>query len=225
MNKLDYDKIEKIINYNFSNKKFLDQIFVHKSYSISSDSNYERLEFLGDRVLSLILAKKIYEIYPQDSEGKLDKRLASLINFKTCAKVIKNLNLKNFVKISSAQKKIRTGETKILGDLCESLIGAIYLDSNFKESEKFVLKLWKNELINSKSIKIDSKTQLQEYCLKKFKELPKYNDLFKKGPAHSPIFTVAVSIPYSKEFIAEGTSKQEAQQQAAQLLLKELNSD
>jgi ribonuclease-3 len=216
--------VENIIGIKFLNKKILSQALVHKSYSNDSNINNETLEFLGDRVLGLVLAKKLINLYPNDKEGQLDKRLASLINKKSCAKVLENFDLLKFISISKAQKKIKSGNVKIFGDLCESLIGAIFVDKGLDQAEKFILKLWDDQLNQSAEIKIDSKTRLQELSLKLYKELPKYKDLSTTGPAHKPIFKVSVSIQKSKTFTGEGSSKRNAEQKAAESLLKSLDN-
>ena len=113
-------------------------------------------------------------------------------------------------------------DEKILSDACEALIGAIYIDQGYVTVEKFVLKMWKNELVNSNITVLDPKTQLQEYSLKINKELPKYKFLNSKGPNHNPIFKISVSIKDSKEYFGTGKSKQEAEQNSAKKLLTDL---
>jgi ribonuclease-3 len=218
-------EVENIIGVKFLNKKYLSQALVHKSFSNDNSDNNEILEFLGDRVLGLVLAKKLINLYPNDKEGQLDKRLASLINKKVCAKVIEKYDLLKFISTSKAQKKIKTGNVKIFGDLCESLIGAIYIDRGFEAAENFIFELWKDQLKQSGEIKIDAKTKLQELSLKLYKELPKYKDLSTSGPAHKPNFKVSVSIKKSKSFNGEGSSKRNAEQKAAQSLLDSLENE
>jgi ribonuclease-3 len=218
-------EVESIIGVKFINKKLLSQALVHKSFSNDNSANNEILEFLGDRVLGLVLAKKLISLYPNDKEGQLDKRLASLINKKVCAKVLEKYDLIKFISISKAQKKIKTGNIKIFGDLCESLIGAIYIDRGFESAENFIFDLWKDQLKHSSEIKIDAKTKLQELSLKLYKELPKYKDLSTSGPAHKPVFKVSVSIKKSKTFTGEGSSKRNAEQKAAESLLNNLENE
>jgi ribonuclease-3 len=218
-------EVENIIGVKFSNKKFLSQALVHKSFYIDNFSNNEILEFLGDRVLGLVIAKKLINLYPNDKEGRLDKKLASLINKKVCAKVIEKYDLLKFISIGKGQKKIKTGNIKIFGDLCESLIGAIFIDRGFGVVEKFILDLWKDQLKQSSEIIIDAKTKLQELALKLYKELPKYKDLSTSGPAHKPIFRVSVNIKNSQSFTGQGSSKRNAEQKAAQSLLDSLDNE
>ena len=223
MDKIILSKVEKILNIKFKNSIFLEKALTHKSISKLSTSNNERLEFIGDRVLGLVIATKLSELYPNDPEGFLDKKLASLVNKLTCSKIIEKLNLGKYILLSSSQKKNKIEHKKIYGDFCESLIGAVYLDRGYAEATKFVLLLWKNNLKTSVYIEIDSKTQLQEHSLKIYKSLPIYKNLSNDGPSHKPSFRVSVKILNSKSFIGEGTSKKNAQQSAAAKLLESLN--
>ncbi len=214
-------ELEKILEYDFKNQNLLSQSLIHKSFN-HTDNN-EKLEFLGDRVLGLIISKKLIDIYPNEKEGMIDKKYANLVNKKTCSSVAKTLNLKKFMSLGSSHKSLQRSADKILSDCVEAIIGAIYLDNGIKSSEKFVLKFWGQYLENSITTIIDSKTLLQEYSLKKYKQLPKYTFYKKKGPEHSPTFKTDVQIPNSKKVIGIGTSKKNAQQNAAKKLLQTLN--
>ena len=218
---LKITSLEKKISINFKNKKLLIQCLTHKSYN--SNDNNEKLEFLGDRVLGLIISKKLLEIFPTDKVGVLDKKFASLVNRKKCFEISKMFNLENYLitgNIKSSKNKI---EEKIVSDACEALIGAIYLDQGLNLADKFISKFWKTSLSKDMQNQIDSKTKLQEYSLKKFKCLPKYKLLSSSGPHHKPIFKIAVSVSNSKNYYATGTSKKEAQQKAAKLLLNKMD--
>ena len=125
--------------------------------------------------------------------------------------------------MGNQKKKILKEDEKILSDLCEALIGAIFIDRGFDYSKKFVLQIWQSEIKKSYLTVLDSKTKLQEHSLKLFKKLPNYNLLSSQGPRHNPTFKISVSIKGSKNFIGFGNSKKEAQQNAAQNLLKEMN--
>ena len=214
-------KLEKRINIKFKNFELLIKSLTHKSYD--SIHNNEKLEFLGDRVLGLVITKKLLEIYPEDKEGILDKKLASLVNKKKCFEIAKSLGLEKFVLVGNSKKKLIKIENKIISDCCEALIGAIYLDQDFDVVENFILKVWKIHLKFSVVTFVDSKTKLQEYSLKKFKILPIYKLLDNSGPRHKPIFKVGVMLQNSKMIKATGNSKKDAQQKAATLLLKHLD--
>ena len=215
-------KLEKRINIKFKNFELLIKSLTHKSYD--SIHNNEKLEFLGDRVLGLVITKKLLEIYPEDKEGILDKKLASLVNKKKCFEIAKSLGLEKFVLVGNSKKKLIKIENKIISDCCEALIGAIYLDQGFDVVENFILKVWKIHLKSSVVTFVDSKTKLQEYSLKKFKVLPIYKLLDNSGPKHKPLFKVGVRLKNTKMFNGTGNSKKDAQQKAATLLLKNLGN-
>ena len=212
--------LEHKINIKFKNKKLLSLSLIHKSFDILS--NNEKLEFLGDRVLALVLSKKLFNLYPYESEGNLDKKFASLVNRKTCLKISKNLELEKFLILGNTYKKNSKIEDKILSDACEALIGSIYLDSGYKIVEGFILKFWSDEIKKSGKIEIDSKTKLQEYSLKRFQKLPTYKVLAYKGPQHNPSYKISVKIYDSKFFYGVGNSKKIAEHSAAKKLLKDL---
>ena len=213
--------IENIINLKFNDKELLSKSFIHKSYN--KEINNEKLEFLGDRVIGLILSKKLLNLYPNEKEGIIDKKFASLVNKKTCAKVFRSLNLKKFIKTGNSFKTIRSADERLLSDTCEALIGAVYLDQGFVVTEKFVLNIWRHFIKDSKIIELDPKTKIQEFSLKKFKKLPIYKTIKKTGPNHNPFFQVSVQIENSKKYIGQGNSKKNAEQNAALKLIRNLN--
>ena len=215
------NKLQKILNIKFNNEDILIQAITHKSYN--SKTNYEMLEFLGDRVLGLTISKKLIELYPFEQVGTLDKKFSNLVNKNICYQVGEILKLNEFILIGNSKKKNLNIENKIISDVCESIIGAIYLDKSFKIANEFVLKTWKDYLKISKETIIDAKTKLQEYSLKKFKSLPEYKVVSNTGPRHKPIFKVGVKIKNSKFIFSIGSSKKIAEQSAATILLKNLD--
>ena len=219
---MNINELEKKNQIRFKNTRILIRSLTHKSYD--SLNNNEKLEFLGDRVLGLVISKKLLEIYPNDKEGVLDKKLASLVNKKKCLEVAKSINLEKFILVGNSKKKTIKVEDKIISDCCEALIGAVYLDQGFDIVEKFILKIWKNHLKRSDITFVDSKTKLQEYSLKKYKTLPNYKLLENSGPRHSPIFKVAVRLLNSKLVHGKGRTKKEAEQKAATSFLKNLDN-
>ena len=218
--KKNYQSLEKKINIKFKDTNLLIQSLTHKSYN--SLKNNEKIEFLGDRVLGLIIAKKLLEIYPDEKEGILDKKFASLVNKRTCLEIAKNINLeKHILTFNPNNKKIKI-EDKIISDCCEALIGALYLDKGFNITEKIILDLWKNHIKKSVVTQIDAKTKLQELALKNFKKLPIYKLISNTGPRHKPLFKVGVKLPNTKYFISLGKSKKDAEQNAAIECLKSI---
>ncbi len=215
--KTSYSNLEKKINVKFKNKKLLIQSLTHKSFD--KNMNNEKIEFLGDRVLGLIIARKLLEIYPNEKEGVLDKKFASLVNKKTCLEIAKNIHLEKYILTSNKKNKNFKIEDKVIADSCEALIGAVYLDKGFYIVGNFILDLWKKKIEESIVTQIDAKTKLQEFSLKKFKKLPTYKIISNTGPRHKPIFKVAVKLPNSKFFVADGASKKDAEQNAAILCL------
>ena len=219
--KIDYQHLEKKIKITFKNRNLLEKALTHKSFD--RINNNEKLEFLGDRVLGLIISKRLLEIYPDEKEGILDKKFASLVNKKTCLKIAKNINLDKYILTLNKKTKKNTIEDKVLADSCEALIGSIYLDKGFNVVEKFILTLWSENIKNSIITEIDAKTKLQELSLKEFKKLPSYKLISNTGPRHKPIFKMGVKLINTKLFVAEGKSKKDAEQNAALLCLENIN--
>ena len=219
--KIDYSKLEKKIEIIFNNRDLLIQSLTHKSFD--KKKNNEKIEFLGDRVLGLVIAKKLLEIYPNEKEGILDKKFASLVNKKTCLEIAQNLELEKFVLTFNVKKKNNIIEDKVLADSCEALIGSIYLEKGFLVVEKFILNQWSKHIKDSVITKVDAKTKLQEFSLKKFKKLPVYKLFSNTGPRHKPIFKVGVKLFNTKFYISKGKSKKEAEQNAAVLCLENIS--
>jgi ribonuclease-3 len=216
--KIDYFNLEKKINYKFKDKKLLIKSLTHKSYD--KINNNEKIEFLGDRVLGLIIAKKLLEIYPEEKEGILDKKFASLVNKKTCLQIANNISLEKYILTFNPKNRKIKVEDKVIADCCEALIGAIYLDKGFTAAENFILTFWSKNIKDSVITQIDPKTKLQEYSLKKFKKLPIYKIISNTGPRHKPLFKVAVKLPDTKFYIGQGSSKKDAEQNAAIICLE-----
>tara|TARA_B100000941_G_scaffold238131_1_gene181211 strand:+ start:49 stop:714 length:666 start_codon:yes stop_codon:yes gene_type:complete len=215
--KNNLSKFQKNIGINFKNEKLLIRGFTHKSFN-PLDNN-EKLEFLGDRVLGLIISQNLLKFFPNDKEGDLDKKLASLVNKNQCAKIAKDIKLQDYILIKNS-KNNSIVENKILSDCLESVIGCIYLDQGLDVTEKFIIKNWKKYLNKSLITERDAKTKLQEYSLKLYKSLPIYKLIDNKGPRHKPLIKVSVRIKNSKNITETGFSKKEAEQKAAKKLLK-----
>ena len=211
-------EFEIVLKYNFKDKNLLHKALTHKSYNNSE--NNEKLEFLGDRVLGLIISKTLLDKYPHEKEGAIDKKFANLVNKKTCIDIAKKLNIKKFLYLGSSHKNLVRSAEKIESDCLEAIVGAIYEDSGLESAENFILNFWEPYIDKSIVTIIDSKTKLQEFSLKRFKVLPKYTFSKKTGPQHNPLFKTIVEIPESKKISGTGSSKKQAQQDAAAKLIK-----
>ena len=218
--KISSSILEKKLKLKFSDPKILIKSLTHKSYD--SLNNNEKIEFLGDRVLGLVIAKKLLEIYPDEREGILDKKFASLVNKRKCLEIAKKIELEKYILMFNPKNKKIIIEDKVIADCLEALIGAIYLDKGINFVEKFILNLW-NEHINASVItEIDAKTKLQEYSLKMFKTLPIYRLISNTGPRHKPLFKVSVKLKNTRIFTANGSSKKDAEQNAATLCFESI---
>ena len=214
-------KYKTFLKISFKDKTLIESALTHKS--ANKKNNNEKLEFLGDRVIGLVLSKKLFDLYPNETEGVLDKRFATLVKKKTCSDVAWNLGLQNLIITGSQKVKITKKDEKILSDCCEAVIGAIFIDKGFDFVKKFILNAWKTNIEKSDITILDSKTKLQEYSLKRFKKLPFYRLVNSTGPRHNPLYKISVSITGSKSFVGTGRSKQEAEQDGAHKLLNNLD--
>ncbi len=217
---MDYRILEKKLKISFKNKNLLVKSLTHKSFD--KVENNEKVEFLGDRVLGLVIAKRLLEIYPDEKEGILDKKFAALVNKKTCLEIAKKLELQKYILTFNTKDKKKIIEDKLLADSCEALIGCIYLEKGFNSVEKIILNLWSDHIKNSVITQIDAKTKLQEFSLKKFKKLPIYKLISNTGPRHKPLFKVGVKLVDTKFYISEGKSKKDAEQNAAIVCLQNI---
>ena len=219
-------ELEKKINYKFNEDNFLREALIHSSFADKKThlkkKNYERLEFLGDRVLGLVLAEYFFKTFPDATEGTLNNYYQSHVNQGFLATYAKNINLAKFIMIQKGDNL--ENNQSVLSDVVEAIIGAIYLDSNLKECKKFIVKEIINKSFFITEPKKHSKTALQELCLKKFKCLPKYEILEKSGIDHRPIFKVSASIENFDKVIATGSNVKNAEEAAASKLFKILNN-
>ena len=218
------DNLEKKINYKFKNIDLLKEALIHSSHlsnhSQKNIKSYERLEFLGDRVLGLVLAEYFFKLFPEANEGLLNSYLQKYANQNTLAEYANKINLSNFIKFQKGDSL--EFNKSVLSDVVESIIGSIYLDTNFNNSRKFII----NEIIKQDSIQSEPikhpKSLLQEYCLNKYKCLPKYSIINKIGTDHQPTFMVSVSVDSVNNAVSEGSSLKNAEEAAASKLLKVL---
>lgn len=211
--------LQKTLAYNFKNKDLLNEALTHSS--CQQTYSYERLEFLGDRVLGLCMARLLFEAFPDETEGDLAKRHAALVQRKALYKVADKIKLGEYVSLSPNEAE--TGGRKkeaILADVIESLLGAIYLDGGYGEADKIV-RLWFSDLIHQfDAPPQDAKTKLQEYVQSLGLPLPEYKLESQKGPSHAPEFTISVSIKGQKKVSAAASSKRKAEKKAAEKLIE-----
>ncbi len=215
------NKLEKNINYKFNNINLLKEAITHSSYQKNNykikKKNYERLEFLGDRVLGLVLSEYLIKTFPKEKEGILDNYFQKFANQENLYNYAKKINLHVFLKTQKGDNL--ENNKSILGDVVEAIIGAIYLDSGLKSCAKFIKKkIIDKELIYSKPLK-HPKSILQEYSLNTYQTLPKYSILNKYGNEHKPIYEVSVSINNDNVVSAKGTNLKNAEEAAASKLL------
>ena len=218
--KINHINLEKKLKLKLTDPKILIQSLTHISYD--SKNNNEKVEFLGDRVLGLIIATKLLEIYPEEKEGILDKKFESLVNKRKCLEIAKKIELEKYIFFFNPKNKKIIIEDKIVADCLEALIGAIYLDKGLNFTEKFILNLWSEHITASVVTQIDAKTKLQEHSLKVFKVLPVYKLISNTGPRHKPLFKVAVKLKNTNFFTAQGSSKKDAEQNAATLCFESI---
>jgi ribonuclease III len=221
-------QFEKKIGYIFKNKQLLINSLIHPSFiidkkknKINSISDFERLEFLGDRVLGLAISSIIYKKFSKNNEGDLSKKLSYLVQKNFLYRISIDLKINNFLKFTF--KKNDKINISILSDSIESLIGAIYLDSGFINAKKFIKEVW-GPYFDIKELNMqDPKTKLQELSQQKTKKLPEYIVIKKEGPSHSPIFTVSLKVLNLKKIKSIGSSIREAEKNAAKIALEKLN--
>jgi len=220
MNKKEISDLENAISFRFKDQSILKRSLTHKSFD--KNNNNETLEFLGDRVLGLVISEKLIRDFPNDTEGLLDKRYSKLVNKETCHKISQSFNLGDFILLGPTEINSKGNEKKsILADACESLIGAIYSDSGYEESRKFIFKFWNKEFesLDSSNL-IDPKSFLQEWTLKRYKELPEYKLLDQSGPDHDPLFSVELSFKEYMKATKEGKSIKDAEMKAAESFIR-----
>jgi ribonuclease-3 len=218
----DLIKLENLIGYSFNDKDILIQSLTHPSSENSKFSNMERLEFLGDRVLGLIIAEKIFIKFNSRKEGELSSYFNYLVQRSTCVIIARKINLDNFIIFGKSEFSSDGLKDSILSNILESLIGAIFIDSGYDSAKIVVSTLW-DDLINDEKIDLNisnPKSELQETVLSSKKDLPVYKLLSVSGKDHKPEFTIMLSVVGYESVLAIGNSKQEAEKNAAMEMLK-----
>lgn len=214
-------RLEGLIGYRFKEKARLDRALTHASARSAKAGNYERLEFLGDRVLGLCIAELLFSTFGSASEGELSVRLNQLVSADSCAAIADEMGLHNFIRTGSDVKKL-TGKTmlNVRADVVESLIATIYLDGGLEAARAFILKYWQTRATSIDAGRRDAKTELQEWAHAKFAVTPLYRIDDRTGPDHDPSFTVTVEVPGVAPETGVDRSKRAAEQVAATRLLE-----
>ncbi len=215
------DVLEAALGYTFLSKERLDRAFTHASARSSRQDVYERLEFLGDRVLGLCVAEMLYQAFPDANEGELSVRLNQLVSATTCAAVADELQLHRFIRTGSDVKNVAGKRMlNVRADVVEALIAALYLDGGLEAARVFIVKNWQERAESSEGARRDAKTELQEWAHATRAVTPRYTILERTGPDHDPRFTVSVEIDGVEPEEGTGRSKRAAEQDAASKLLE-----
>ena len=208
------------LQYQPKDKSLFELAFTHSS--VGRDS-YERLEFLGDRVLGMVIARALYERYPSEPEGNLSRRYNGLVDRDTCAEIGRELGVPALVRLGKQAREDGASQSEnVVGDIVESLIGALLLDGGIDVAERFILSAWEPYLTSQRRAPQHPKSALQELAAARGVKPPHYEVVSRTGAHHAPKFTIRVSVARLGEATAEGSSKQEAETAAATALLSQL---
>jgi len=213
--------LEERIGYTFKNPVLLRQALTHSSKS--GEDNNERLEFLGDRVLNLIMAHALFEQFPQEAEGSLAKRHSALVQGRMLAAIGTGIALGDFIILSDSERHSGGAENEnIVSDAMEALLGAVFLDGGLTPAQEMILRLWGDNIRNTAEVYADPKTALQEWVQARGLPLPDYEIVGKSGPDHAPLFILEVKVKGHSPLRAEGPSRRQAEKTAAALMLAAL---
>jgi ribonuclease III len=217
--------LEQRIGYQFTNREFLLTALTHASatgdFGAPVRATYQRLEFLGDRVLGLVIAEMLLEAFPRSAEGELAQRLTGLVRNESCAEVAIDLDLGQAIRLGGGEAQ-SGGRHKaaILGDVCEAVLGAIHLDGGIEEARRFIATNWRERMLNWRGPLRDAKTTLQEWAQARGRPTPNYSIFDQRGPDHAPVFVIEVAVNKAAPERGEGRSRREAEQAAAAALLR-----
>jgi len=210
---------KKHTGYAFKDGQLLVNALTHTSQVNTDRQNNERLEFLGDRILALVIAQHLYEDSPKAREGEMALRLNSMVRKETCAQVARNIHLDELMKAFAGKTAVHKGvfdSQNVLGDACEAVLAAIYLDSGLEPARKFILSAWKDMLSQDNVIRKDPKSALQEWALARGLDMPVYVEVSREGPDHAPEFVMSAEVTGKGKKTGKGTSKRAAEQDAAE---------
>ncbi len=227
----DLTKLANSLGHTFATPDLLSLALRHSSLSVSGpEGSNERLEFLGDRVLGLIVAETLLHRFPHEDEGDIAKRHTALVRQEALVRVAEKLSLGNFIEMSEGEENSGgRSNASVLSDCCEAVIAALYIDGGLDVASNFITNNWGAMIEESPRPPKDAKTELQEWAQARGLELPQYTEISREGPAHKPLFVIKAFVddhpggPQSAQ--ASGTSKQRAEQEAAEALLAELSQN
>jgi ribonuclease-3 len=205
--------------YTFQDAELLLGALTHSSYAENSSEDYQRLEFLGDRVLGLVISEHLYRENPHAREGDLARQLNYLVRKQTCAAAARTIDLESLIRAQTPQNGAAVISSRILGDACEAVIAAVYLDGGLEQARKFVHTIWEPFLEQAETATRDAKSLLQEWSLGRGLGVPHYKIIARSGPDHAPMFRIRVQLPNHEESLGEASSKRKAEQNAAQAFI------
>ena len=216
-------QLQQRLGHGFARPALLERALTHPSVSADRDhrgGDYERLEFLGDRVLGLVVAEMLFLRFPQEAEGLLAKRLAKLVGKETLASVAEDLGLGGFMRLAMGEDE-QQGRSNpgLLSDVCEAVIAALYLDGGLPAAKQLVDRFWTTRIEEDREPPSDAKTELQEWAQGRGLPLPRYSEIDRRGPPHDPVFTIVVEVEGQPVQQGRGRSKRAAEQDAAGQLL------
>lgn len=212
--------VERIIGYEFKDKSLLELALTHAS--TATGKTYERLEFLGDRVLGMAVADTLYNKFPEEPEGDLARRLSALVQGETLAQIAREYALGDFIQLSEAERNSGGADNDhILADIVEAILGALYLDADYQTCQKVVSHLWGDRFYEMTQPPQHPKTRVQEWVQSKALGLPSYEIVGQSGPDHAPVFEVRLSVDGYDAVTARGRSRQEAEKKAANRFMKD----
>ena len=218
-------EISRLLNYQFKNNRLLEEALTHSSASKSSKANNERLEFLGDRVLGLVIAEELLRLNPHSTEGQIATYYNFLVKKETCALLPKEIGLESLLTLGrSVTRTTARQKDKLLGNAIEALIGAIFLDGGFKVSRELVLQVWKKQIEIVREIEAHAKTALQELLQARGQEPPIYKQVSRTGPDHDPSFYVKVLLKSGLSAVGTGSTKRMAETAAAEQILEKIKN-
>ena len=208
--------LELNIGHSFTSRDLAHLALTHVSAANGRRETYQRLEFLGDRVLGLVVADMLYAAFPDAEEGELSRRLADLVRRESCAEVAREWGAETFLRLGEGERQAGTNnKTAILSDICESIIGAVFLDAGYEAAKAVVTRAFEPRMRSPRRPLRDPKTALQEWAQARGLDAPLYREIARSGPHHAPEFTISVSVAGFLPAEAKGMSKRAAEQAAA----------